>query len=115
MTTADDPAALVARIFDVGGRGRVGAGAAGGLGRAMAEVLAGAGARVTLADRDRVGLEQAAAELTAAGGTVRRALVDVSDAGQVRAAVADAVAAFGGLDALFANAGIAEGTGYSDP
>jgi NAD(P)-dependent dehydrogenase (short-subunit alcohol dehydrogenase family) len=115
MTTADGPGALVARIFDVSGRRMLVTGAASGLGRAMAEVLAGVGAQVTLADRDPAGLEKTAAELTAAGGTVRHALVDVADAGQVRAAVADAVAAFGGLDAVFANAGIAEGTGYSDP
>jgi NAD(P)-dependent dehydrogenase (short-subunit alcohol dehydrogenase family) len=115
MTTAEGPGALVARIFDVSGRRMLVTGAASGLGRAMAEVLAGAGAQVTLADKDPAGLEKAAAQLTAAGGTVRHAPVDVADEGQVRAAVADAVEAFGGLDAVFANAGIAEGTGYSDP
>jgi NAD(P)-dependent dehydrogenase (short-subunit alcohol dehydrogenase family) len=115
MTTADGPGAVVARIFDVSGRRMLVTGAGSGLGRAMAEVLAGAGAQVTLADKDPAGLEKAAAELSAAGGTVRHALVNVADADQVRATVADAVAAFGGLDAVFANAGIAEGAGYSDP
>src|SRR6266545_3745365 len=115
MTTPDGPGALVARIFDVGGRRILVTGAASGLGRAMAEVLAGAGARVTLADKDPAGLEKAAAELTAEGGLVRQAPLDVADPDQVRAAVAGTVDAFGGLDVVFANAGIAEGSGYSDP
>jgi NAD(P)-dependent dehydrogenase (short-subunit alcohol dehydrogenase family) len=117
MTTpeAREPEAVAARLFDVRGRSAMVTGAASGLGRAMAEVLAAAGAGVTLADRDPAGLEKAGAELAAAGGNVRQAQVDVRDAGQVRAAVADTVQAFGGLDVVFANAGIAEGAGYSDP
>jgi NAD(P)-dependent dehydrogenase (short-subunit alcohol dehydrogenase family) len=111
----DDPAALVARIFDVRDRRMLVTGAASGLGRAMAEVLAGAGARVTLADKDPARLDEVAAGLAAGGGVVRRAVVDVADADQVRAAVAAAVDAFGGLDVVFANAGIAEGAAYSDP
>jgi NAD(P)-dependent dehydrogenase (short-subunit alcohol dehydrogenase family) len=117
MTTpeAREPEAVAARLFDVRGRSAMVTGAASGLGRAMAEVLAAAGAGVTLADRDPAGLEKAGAELAAAGGNVRQAQVDVRDASQVRAAVADTVQAFGGLDVVFANAGIAEGAGYSDP
>jgi NAD(P)-dependent dehydrogenase (short-subunit alcohol dehydrogenase family) len=115
MATPSDPGAPAARIFDVRGRRMLVTGAASGLGRAMADVLAGAGARVTMADRDSAGLRQAAAELAAAGGVVRQALVDVADPDQVRAAVADTVDAFGGLDVVFANAGIAEGAGYADP
>jgi NAD(P)-dependent dehydrogenase (short-subunit alcohol dehydrogenase family) len=115
MTTPDPAGALVARIFDVAGRRALVTGAASGLGRAMAEVLAGAGASVTLADKDPAGLEKAAAELTAGGGNVRQAVVNVADPDQVRDAVAGVVDAFGGLDVVFANAGIAEGAGYSDP
>lgn len=115
MTTPDEPGGPAARIFDVGGRRMLVTGAASGLGRAMAEVLAGAGARVTLADRDPAGLEKTAAELTAAGGLVRQAVVNVADPEQVREAVTGTVEAFGGLDAVFANAGIAEGAGYADP
>jgi NAD(P)-dependent dehydrogenase (short-subunit alcohol dehydrogenase family) len=100
---------------DLPGRVAVVTGAASGLGRAMAEVLAGAGARVTLADRDPVRLEKTATELAAEGGLVRQATVNVVDPDQVHSAVADAVEAFGGLDVVFANAGIAEGAGYSDP
>jgi NAD(P)-dependent dehydrogenase (short-subunit alcohol dehydrogenase family) len=115
MTTPDGPGGLVARIFDVNGRRALVTGAASGLGRAMAEVLAGAGARVTLADKDPAGLEKVAAGLAAAGGLVRQAVLDVADPDRVRAAVAGAVDAFGGLDVVFANAGIADGTGYYDP
>jgi NAD(P)-dependent dehydrogenase (short-subunit alcohol dehydrogenase family) len=111
----DGPADLAARIFDVRGRRALVTGAASGLGRAMAEVLAGAGASVTLADKDAAGLEKAAADLAALGGQVRQARVNVGDAAEVAAAVAGAVDAFGRLDVVFANAGIAEGTSYADP
>lgn len=113
------PGALAARIFDMRGRGALVTGAASGLGRAMAEALAGAGARVTLADKDAAGLEKTAADLAVlsepAGGEVRQARVDVRDPGDVQDAVTGTVEAFGRLDVVFANAGIAEGTSYSDP
>lgn len=112
MTT---PETVAARLFDVRGRRALVTGAASGLGRAMAEVLAAAGAAVTLADRDTAGLDRLTAELTAAGARVRPAPLEVSDAERVRSTVAAAVDAFGGLDVVFANAGIAEGTGFADP
>jgi NAD(P)-dependent dehydrogenase (short-subunit alcohol dehydrogenase family) len=115
MTTPDGPGAQAARIFDVSGRRALVTGAASGLGRAMAEVLADAGAAVTLADKDPAGLEKVHADLASAGGQVRQARVDVADEGSVRAAVAGVVDELGGLDVVFANAGIAEGNSYSDP
>src|ERR687896_2328374 len=87
----EGPAAVAARIFDVRGRRALVTGAASGLGRAMAEVLAGAGARVTLADKDPAGLEKVAADLAALGGQVRQARMNVSDPGEVQGAVTDAV------------------------
>jgi NAD(P)-dependent dehydrogenase (short-subunit alcohol dehydrogenase family) len=77
------------RLFDVRGTRVVVTGAASGLGFAMAEVLAQAGARLTLAD--------------------------VADAGQVDALIDGAVAAYGGLDVVFANAGISLEPGFKDP
>jgi NAD(P)-dependent dehydrogenase (short-subunit alcohol dehydrogenase family) len=106
---------LAARIFDVQGRGALVTGAASGLGRAMAEALADSGAQVTLADRDAAGLAKVAEELAERGGRVRTAQLDITDADAVTRAVAETVDAFGRLDVVFANAGIARGTSYSDP
>ena len=95
------------RLFDVGGLRVVVTGAASGLGFAMAEVLADCGARVTLADIDAERLEDVTASLVERGGSVRAFVVDVSDESLVEALIEDVVAAEGGLDVVFANAGIA--------
>jgi NAD(P)-dependent dehydrogenase (short-subunit alcohol dehydrogenase family) len=97
------------RIFDVRGVRAIVTGAASGLGLAMAEVLADCGARVTLADVDAERLESVTAGL---GGAARSFVVDVADEQQVRALVDDVVAAEGGLDVVFANAGIASVPGF---
>jgi NAD(P)-dependent dehydrogenase (short-subunit alcohol dehydrogenase family) len=105
-----------ARLFDVRDRKVLVTGAASGLGRAMAEVMADAGAIVTLADIDEIRLRKAADEIAGNGGRVRQAVVDVADAGQVEAAVAELVAECGRLEVAFANAGISGGdVPYADP
>jgi NAD(P)-dependent dehydrogenase (short-subunit alcohol dehydrogenase family) len=95
------------RIFDVRGARAVVTGAASGLGFAMAEVLADCGAHVTLADIDAERLESSAASLAERGATVRSFVVDVSDEAQVKALVDDVASVEGGLDVVFANAGLA--------
>jgi len=79
-------------------------GAARGLGRAFALALAETGAQVVAADVDDVGLEATVA--AAEGGTVVPAHCDVTSEADAERAVATAVQAFGGLDALVNNAGI---------
>jgi NAD(P)-dependent dehydrogenase (short-subunit alcohol dehydrogenase family) len=106
-------ASIQERLFDVRGARVVVTGAASGLGLAMAEVLADCGARVTLADLDAGRLESSTAALAARGGDVRSFVVDVSDESRVRALVEDAVEAYGGLDVVFANAGIAAQPGFA--
>jgi NAD(P)-dependent dehydrogenase (short-subunit alcohol dehydrogenase family) len=101
------------RIFDVRGVRVVVTGAASGLGFAMAEVLAECGARVTLADVDADRLEAATASLAARGADARSVVVDVSDESRVQAMVEDVVASHGGLDVVFANAGIAAQPGFA--
>jgi NAD(P)-dependent dehydrogenase (short-subunit alcohol dehydrogenase family) len=101
------------RLFDVRGARVVVTGAASGLGLAMAEVLADCGARVTLADIDAERLESATRGLAERGGTVRSFVVDVSDEGRVMALFEDVVAAEGGLDVVFANAGLAAVPGFA--
>ena len=110
-----DPAAVTTSLFDVRGRRAVVTGAASGLGLAAAEVLAECGARVTLADIDSERLAEQAGRLSAGGCDVRTAVVDVTDDASVRSALADAAAAYGGLDIVFANAGIAAVPGYANP
>ena len=104
-----------ARLFDVEGVRALVTGAASGIGRAFAEVLADSGARVTLADFAPERLTQVADELAGRGGDVRASVVDVTDPEAVRTAFAAAVEAHGGLDVVFANAGIAAVPGFGVP
>src|SRR5580704_14722740 len=78
-------------------------GAARGLGLAIATLFTERGARVALADLDGAAVEQAAAEL---GGESLGLQCDVTKPQDVQKAIADTVAAFGGLDVMVNNAGI---------
>jgi NAD(P)-dependent dehydrogenase (short-subunit alcohol dehydrogenase family) len=109
----DRATAVLTRLFDVGDARAVVTGAASGLGFAMAEVLADCGARVTLADIDRDLLEESTRTLADRGGRVRGSVVDVSDAGRVQALFDEVVEAYGGVDVVFANAGMATNPGYA--
>jgi len=106
-------AEVLGRLFDVRGARVVVTGAASGLGFAIAEVLADCGARVTLADVDTDRLEESTRSLAGRGADVRSFAVDVSDAGRVQALIDDAVEAYGGIDVVFANAGIAAVPGFA--
>lgn len=97
----------VARAFDLGGRGAVVTGAARGIGRSAAALLADAGANVVVADIDGDQAKQTAEEIATATG--RKALahrVDVSKRDEVDGLVALAVEEFGRLDVMVNNAGI---------
>ncbi len=78
-------------------------GAARGLGLAIATLFAERGARVALADLDGVAVDQAA---TGLGGESLGLQCDVTKPEDVQKAIADTVAAFGGLDVMINNAGI---------
>lgn len=112
MTAVED---RVLGLFDVRDRRVLVTGAASGLGFAFAEVLAECGARVMLTDVDGELLTRSTDSLAARGLDVRSQLVDVSDAAQVRAAVDRCVEEEGGLDVVFANAGIAATPGFVVP
>jgi NAD(P)-dependent dehydrogenase (short-subunit alcohol dehydrogenase family) len=81
-------------------------GAGGGIGLATARAFAEAGASVIVADSDVALLETAADGLRAAGHRALAVTCDVTDRGQVKAMIEQAVRAFGRLDAAFNNAGI---------
>ncbi|MEU9092248.1 SDR family NAD(P)-dependent oxidoreductase [Streptomyces sp. NPDC087901] len=88
--------------YDLTGRSAFVTGAAGGIGRATAVLLAEAGACVHCADLDEKGLLETLDLIAAAGGEAHTHPLDVTDRNQVRAAVAAA----GDLDILAAVAGI---------
>jgi 3-oxoacyl-[acyl-carrier protein] reductase len=96
-------------MFDLHGRVALVTGAASGIGAATARVFAQAGASVALAwyppDGHDVRLVQEA--ITAAGGRCLVAAVDVRSTADVNAITEQAVAEFGGIDIVVANAGIA--------
>jgi sorbitol-6-phosphate 2-dehydrogenase len=82
-------------------------GGAQGLGAAICHRLAREGAHIVVADLNRDGAQQTAAEIEAQAG--RRAIgigVDVTDEAQVQAMVDRAIREFGRLDILVSNAGI---------
>ena len=79
-------------------------GAAGGIGRAVVDSLASAGACVVAFDLDEDGAAEAVVELGEGGVSVGG---DVTSEESVRGAFAAAVEAFGGVDIVVSNAGVA--------
>jgi NAD(P)-dependent dehydrogenase (short-subunit alcohol dehydrogenase family) len=89
-------------------------GAAGGIGRALADALAHAGARVLLADVDDCRLEGTVRELGEVhGDRVAGQAGDVSRETGVRRIVKRAEEAFGPVDVFCANAGVGVGAGLA--
>jgi 3-oxoacyl-[acyl-carrier protein] reductase len=90
--------------FRLEGKTAVVTGAGSGIGRATAETLAAAGARVVAADI--AGLDEVVAAIEADGGLAVAHPTDVSSKPQVDALVARAQAEFGSLDVMCNVAGI---------
>src|SRR5262245_46624738 len=109
---ADRAAETLLGIFDVRDIRVVVTGAASGLGFAMAEVLADCGARVTLSDIDEPRLTASVARLVERGARARGVLADVRDEQSVASLFEDVVAEEGGVDVVFANAGLASVPGF---
>jgi len=81
-------------------------GSASGIGREIAVVFAGEGAKVVIADLNAEAANATAAELAKTGAQAIGVAVDVTSEEQVNAGVQKAVDAFGGIDILISNAGI---------
>jgi NAD(P)-dependent dehydrogenase (short-subunit alcohol dehydrogenase family) len=81
-------------------------GAASGIGRASALLLAAQGAKVALADRDAAGVHKVRDEIVAKGGTAIDVECDIGTSADVARLVAHAHAEYGRLDVLLHAAGI---------
>ena len=81
-------------------------GGASGIGLATALRFAAEGARVGIIDIDRAGAEAAVERIRSSGGEALALVADVTDEASVEAAFGRAVAAWGALDVVVANAGI---------
>jgi len=89
-------------------------GAAAGIGYGCAERFAAEGAKVVLSDIDRVKGEAAAERLQGEGAEAVFVACDVGDKAQVDRLMESAVAAFGRIDTLVANAGIVKAADFLD-
>jgi NAD(P)-dependent dehydrogenase (short-subunit alcohol dehydrogenase family) len=83
-------------------------GAASGIGRAAAELLAARGCAVAVVDLNETGGRETAARIEAAGGSAAFFAADVAIEASVEGAIAAAVARYGRLDAALNNAGTSD-------
>jgi gluconate 5-dehydrogenase len=93
-------------LFSLDGRVALVTGASRGLGFAMAEALAEAGASVILNSRHADTLEEAARKLRDRGFNVETAVFDVTEQTASHAALETIIRRMGRLDVLIANAGV---------
>jgi NAD(P)-dependent dehydrogenase (short-subunit alcohol dehydrogenase family) len=95
----------LARLYRIPDKVVLVTGAASGIGRAAARELHARGARVVIADLDQNSVDQLAQEL--GDGRALSVAVDVTNRSALDAGIKMAAERFGGLDVVFANAGIA--------
>jgi 3-oxoacyl-[acyl-carrier protein] reductase len=84
-------------------------GAASGMGRATAHLLADEGAKVAVTDLEAGAVRAVVDEIRGAGGAAHGWVLDVADPDRIRSVVAEIGQELGGLDILINNAGIAGG------
>src|SRR5687768_11303802 len=100
--------AEASRSMDLGIAGKVAlvTGGARSLGKADATVLAGEGCQVAIVDLNAEGAEEAAQELTTAGGVARGYACDIRDTAQVQETVQRIERDLGPVDICVNNAGM---------
>ena len=92
--------------MELAGKVAVVTGAASGIGRALALVLAERGCSLALADVDEAGLAETARRVEAAGRRASQHVVDVADWERMLAFADEVVATHGGVDLVVNNAGV---------
>jgi dehydrogenase/reductase SDR family member 4 len=93
-------------LFGLGGKVAVVTGSSRGIGRAMAEIFAEAGAKVVISARNREPCEEVVAAIKSKGGEAVAVTCRISDKAQCENLVAKAHEAFGRVDVLVCNAAI---------
>jgi NAD(P)-dependent dehydrogenase (short-subunit alcohol dehydrogenase family) len=96
----------MADLFGLSGRHALVTGASSGLGRHFAGVLATAGANVTVAARRETALAETVAAIKASGAEAQAVRMDVTDAGSIERAFAEAEAGHGPVTVVINNAGV---------
>jgi NAD(P)-dependent dehydrogenase (short-subunit alcohol dehydrogenase family) len=96
---------MVLDRFSLSGKRALVTGASRGIGQALAVVLAEAGADVAVTARDAGSLAETTARIASLPRKTRAIASDVRSVEDCRRAVAETVAAFGGIDILVNNAG----------
>ena len=106
MTNPVDSSAVLGPLFGLDGRVAVVTGAAEGMGREIADLLARSGASVAILDRNSAGAAEVARAIDHLGGRALAIGMDLADERSIVAAVQQVAQQFAGIDILVNCAGI---------
>jgi NAD(P)-dependent dehydrogenase (short-subunit alcohol dehydrogenase family) len=106
MTKPADSFAVLGPLFGLDGRVAAITGAAEGMGREIAMLLAGCGASAAILDRNSGGAAEVARTIEHRGGRAEAISMDLADEKSIVAAIRQAAQHFGGIDILVNCAGI---------
>ena len=94
------------KLFDLSGKVAVITGSTKGIGKAIAEAMAAAGARVVISSRKEDASQRVAAEIVEAGGEAVALPCNVSHKDQLQSLVDGAIGHWGRIDVLVCNAAV---------
>lgn len=104
----------ILQIFSLRGKVAIVTGAGRGLGQAIANALAMAGASVAIFEVNREDAEASAAQINAAGGCALPVCIDITSAEQVQAGLKQTIETFGNVNILVNNAGVTTRAHFED-